>query len=531
MRFGGGVVKGRFGFEEISFKAPRGGVLGLAREFVAYQTAKFKTARMGYDAARQVIETGEAWDTVPRSESARLQDDLPDMMARSDAMWRNNGVYSGLLNRAVDNIVGSGIHVNPMTESREKNRDLSEAFRDDMMDADKFGPGGFDFYTGQRLALLDCLRGGNSLWYRSDAGWQLFEPAQVGTPMGYDTDLRRIQQGVELDGSGRPARYWVGPFAAWGYVDLAKAAGLRADLCVLVGNREYVSGHRSVPALATQLERFVHLDKYLESELVGARMASSIVATVKSADKNVMNAFQTGLKSAADKEGTNQVAPLSKRVKLAPASIIPLLKDEEFQLHQSNRPTSVFPDYVRLMFRICGMKIGMPLEIGLLDFSEANFSSAKLLMMQARLTWGQWQELVMGPLVHRVYLDWLGRQTRVDLKSVKNPARHVIDYPKPPWIDVLKEAMGRREGVNSGWLSNTGVAREMGNVIEDVVAERAEEFKAAIAAVIHAGFKAGSDEYKQCLAHVVGNFGDYRTDLIKAGFLKTAENDPGGVVE
>jgi capsid protein len=524
-------MKGMFDFREVSAKAPRGGVLGMMREFVDLQAAKFRTVRMGYDAARQVIETGESWESVPRSESARLRDDLGEMMARSDAMWRNNGVYAGLLNRAVDNIVGSGIGVIPGTENREVNRALSEAFLEYARDPDAFGLMGMDFFSAQRVTLLDCFRGGNSLWYRPDAGWQMFEPAQIGTPLGYNPDLRRVQQGVELDAVGRPARYWVGPWAAWGYVDLAQAVGLRADLCVLVGNREYASGHRSAPTLSTQLERFVHLDKYLESELVGARMASSIVATVHSADKNVLNAFQTNLKKSADAEKSNQTPPLSKRVQMAPGSIIPLLQDEKFQLHQSNRPTSVFPDYVRLMFRICGMKIGMPLEVGLLDFSEANFSSAKLLMMQARLTWGQWQELVMGPLVRRVYLDWLRWQRAVDLKSVKYANRFAVDFPKPPWIDVLKEAMGRREGVNSGWLSNTGVAREMGTVIEDVVNERAAEYRAALLSVSAAGFKEGTEEYKQCLSHVLGNFGDYRSDLVKAGFLKSSMNDPGKVEE
>lgn len=514
------------GFASFGESAPKRlpGLMTLGREMVAYQVRKYQVARMGYDAAREIIETGESYDGMPRSEAARHQEDLPELMARCDHQWRNNGLFSGLITRAVDNIVGKGIHVLPQTGDRELNRALELEFHEYMSDSDAYGPDGMNGYQAQRVALLDVFRGGNNLHYESDAGWQSFEPAQVGTPLGYSTDLRRIQQGVEIGETGRVSRYWVGPFAAWGYVDMSQAVGLRADRCLLIGNREYASGHRSVPPLGNVVERFVHADKFIETYLVGARMASSIVATVTSPDKKILNAFATALTNGTVAKGQeDNLPPLSKRVRMAPASIIPLLGDEKFDFKSPGLQHTEFAAYIRFMMRICGIKIGMPLEIGILDFSETNFSSSKMLAAQAMLTWGQYQELVMGPLVRRQYSTWFRKTRKTAIpKSGTDVARFEIKFPKPAWIDSLKEAMARREGVDSGWLSNTSVASEMGRVIEDVIQERAAEVKAAIEAVTKI-YTPGSEEWKMCVQHTIGNAGDFREALAKGGFLKAKE--------
>jgi len=437
-------------------------------------------------------------------------------MAKSDFQYRNNGLYSGLLSRAADNMVGTGSTIQVQTSDEEYNTAKEESFRAYYEDAG-FTVNGLSGPQSQRVALLDCFRGGNSLWYKSDGGWQMFEPAQLGTPHGYSTDIRKIAAGVELL-DGKPSRYWVGNFSQWGYLDLHSSRGLRADKCFLMGNREYASGWRSVPPLASMISRFVDLDGYLEAELFGARAAASILGVVKSADKNVKQAFGTALKKGA--EDGNKNNNIMDRVNMTPGKVVHLMRDEEFKLETANRPGGQFKDFVRLLSRVQGIKLAMPLEIAYLDFSDSNFSAAQMLLNQCYITWRQWQEHVICPLVKRHYLEWDQTQTEVQApKSLQRASKFTVVHHKPRWANYAKEAAGRKLMLETGAISLEDVAGEMGHEMTDVVRKRVNQYKAVKAATIAAGYPEGTDEYKECFAYGIGNLGKYSTDLIKAGFL------------
>lgn len=501
-------------------------VLGSVRDLVVSQidlrTAKNNLEKMQYTQARRnVLDNTADRDSIPQSENARHEQDLPDLMAKSDFQYRNNGLYAGLLTRAADNIVGQGSTIQVHSSDEDYNSAKEKAFQDFYQDS-QFTTNGLSGPQSQRVALLDCFRGGNSLWYLSDSGWQMFEPSQLGTPYGYSVDLHKIASGIEMGTDGKPSRYWVGPFSTWGYIDLNRAYGLRADRCFLMGNREYASGFRSVPPLASMISRFVDLDKYLEAELFGARAAATFVGVVKSPDPNIKKAFTTAVQKGA--ETGAKFEDIQSRASMVPGSMVHLYGEEEFDLKSSNRPGPQFKEFVRLLQRVHGIKLGMPLEVAYLDFSETNFSAAQMILNQAAITWGQWQGHVVSPLVSRHYVEWDKVQTEVKpKKSVTRENKFSVQHHQPKWANYLKEAMGRREMMDAGAISLTDVARELGQEAEDVIRKRISEYKAVGLAAEKAGYAKGSDEYQLAVAYGIGNIEKFRSDLVKAGMLKEGE--------
>lgn len=424
-----------------------------------------------YRSAQRDAQRGPSGEVRGSSENWHLLADLDETIERSRETWRNNSIYSGVCRRSVDNMLGGvGVRVIPKTGDKELDQALQEAW-------EAHGEADGDllwtrrsFAQAQRMILLTAMREGNVLAYRSSGGWQLFEGAQIGTPMGYDRRAMQIHNGVQVDGQGRETRYWVAEYSKYGFLETASARGIRASECLLLGNPEYLSGYRAMPALQNALDRFDDVDGYLEAELFGSRMAASVLGEIKATDDKVWRALNTA------KEDSTAVKDGMKRIQFKPGTLFRSLPGEEFKLHYIQRPGQSFPDYMRVMFRVIGMPVGMPLELAFMDFSETNFSAAKFMMLQAQRTLEVWLMLVLAPWVRRAYRDWLAEQTEVRIKkSTRRPGGFELQYPRSQWIDALKEAQARFVGLKAGYTSLTEICRELNREVEDVLTERAEE--------------------------------------------------------
>ena len=157
-------------WKEISLAAARrargeksliGSVSGLVKSQLELRTARNNLAKMQYTQARRdILENNSDRDHIPQSENARHEQDLPDLMAKSDFQYRNNGLYAGLLTRAADNIVGTGSKIQVLSSDADYNTAKEKAFRDYYED-ENFTTNGLSGPQAQRVALLDCFRGGN----------------------------------------------------------------------------------------------------------------------------------------------------------------------------------------------------------------------------------------------------------------------------------------------------------------------------------------------------------------------------------
>lgn len=404
------------------------------------------------------------------SELGVLKDaDLEAIREWSRDEWRQNAIYSGMIRRSVDHWLGTGHDVIPKTGDAPLDDELRAAFKeygrkDGGFDAERR----FSFKRRQRLVALSMLRDGDHLVYKSDEGWQFFEGGQIGTPRGYDNSKMRILSGIQIDGANRPVRYWVADYSDRGYIDGTKARGLRADRCLFIENTEFTSGLRAVPILANALPRFQDLDGMLEAELLGSRAASSIMGEIHSEDPNAFNALSGTNKSDDAKDSDSP-----RRLEWSPGTIVNTRGDEKFTIHSPNRPSQMFADFCRMMFRICGMPLAMPLELSLFDITDANFTVGRMLVQMAQRSWDVFNLQHDEQFVIPVYLDWLANQKDVTVPAATpKPRNFELHAPQPPWIDPKKEAEAKQVLLECGAETLTNVAKTMQRDVEDILEEQ-----------------------------------------------------------
>ena len=128
-----------------------------------------------------------------------------------------------------------------------------------------------------------------------------------------------------------------------------------------------------------------------------------------------------------------------------------------------------------------GLASGMPLELILLDWSQANYSQSRAVLEQAYQTFCDWQDL-LEDLHYQPLFDW---QLNALLKEAgaKAPAEGVIvEWTRPAfaWIDQLKEAQARGLKMDRGFALHADVLKELGRDREQVVMGREREIRDAI---------------------------------------------------
>ena len=433
----------------------------------------------GYESASASIQRKQrASSILATSADGQLHGyDLYSIQEWSRLLWRNNPLYSSLFKRAADNIIGTGLVVNPKTDDKGTlNEELHAAF------AEYTAKGGpweltrrFSLAEAQRIAFFSVGRDGDFLGYRADEGWQFFEGGQIGTPRGYNTAGPRIIGGVQKDALDRPSYYWVSDYAWWGYIDYTTARGLRADLCKHVGRWDFFSQSRPLPVYQNALGMFEDFFRYLESHLLAAMQQACNTMEINSPHANVLAAL--GMDKANSADAVNRL----KGVRMAPAQVVHTYTGEKLTMHNSTLPNNAFPEYVRQNLRMIGMPLGLPLEIALMDFSQTNFAGAKMAINQAQATFLGWRQMLVEQFLTPVYADWFDRvrSASTDIKipkTLKYPQRFEIIEPQAGWIDAYKETLAINAQVEGGWETITHALKEhMGRELVDVVTESANE--------------------------------------------------------
>lgn len=468
-----------------------------AENELASKQARYLSA--AYDSAAGGIQK-RMINTLPRAEYGQLMVDPQrfTIVETSREIFRNCAIYSGLLSRCCDNAIGTGLEVVPRTSDSGLNAELGAAFR---AHTDAKGgwevTGQFSLNQGQRITLTSVMRDGDLLMFRSDDGWQFFENGQVGTPYGYDSVSLNIRQGVQYDGN-KPAYYWVGDYSPglWGYVDMRTARGLRADKCVHIWNPEFFSGVRGLPVFQNDLQKFNDIDNFLEAELMANIASSCYIGEINSPHANALDALSVA--RGADRNNTDP----HKNFQMAPAAVVHTGEHEKFTLHSPQRPATGMPDYVRLMLRLLGFRIGMPLELSVMDYTQTNFAGATMCIAQAALTLLFWRHnVIQDQMIRPVYLDFLATQKAVKIPAkTENVRKFETNAPRTAWLDIYKQALGFNEGIAGGWDTITRVVREeMNRTVEDVFNERADEI---VLAKKIAEAKGVPDEWREILKHI-----------------------------
>lgn len=404
----------------------------------------------------------------------------------------NSDLAVGVFNDLQDNIVGSGINVEPMIRlpSGELAVDQNASVRrlwelwGRKPEASQVIPWG----EVQRLACRSWLRDGdlfcqlviNSRSYQYPTvvpfGLELLEsdmvPFDLTMSQIRNGDDSRIIHGIEHDGWNRVKAYhvylrhpneFIGPLTAAGLLGETKAVPAERMLHLKFVRR--VNQARGVPIMHASTHRLSDLEDYEESERLAAKVAASLTAFIRKSP-DLPGQFDTTNSANADRSMTMQSAMIFDN----------LMPGEEVQTIESKRPNNVLGEYRNAMLRAVSAGTGAKAS-SISRHYEGTYSSQRQELVEAKPGYDRLREYFVAQFVRPIYEMFLLTSQlsgAVDLSGIDTQTLRDARYlgPGMPWINPKDEINADSKAVSAGFKSRHQVIRERGGDPVQVDMER-----------------------------------------------------------
>lgn len=398
---------------------------------------------------------------------------LTKMRDRSRDLERNNAVACAMLDRCVENVIGHGFTLRPLTSDTGFNKDAKELWDDWLGGADLRGMA--SAAELQRLVFRCMLRDGDAgvafVRKGSDAYLQTFTGDLIDTAYGGYNFAENILDGIKFDQNGRPLEYHVLGIAMDGQ---RSETIISARDFVFMARRRSPNQTRGEPAFAQNFALFDQISGYVEAAVVAARIAACQALLIKS--NNAGKEFGTLVQS---QNSNNQGQAFET---MEPGMVRRLRPGEDVVTVNPAQPTQSFPDFITQLLRFAGITMGLPLELVMLDFSRTNYSSARASLLQAYRSFRTLQQQFADQFLARTYRWRLSKWVKDGTLAVPAAIEdsfwdHTWQSPGWAWVDPQREIAGAMAEIDAGFNSRTAAMAERGRDFEDVAKRLAEELE------------------------------------------------------
>jgi lambda family phage portal protein len=391
---------------------------------------------------------------------------LSILRATARDLVRNNGHAESALTTICDHVIGWGIVAKPKPKNTRAMKAWESWAGTTACDAD----GRQDFAGLQHLVMRTVVESGEALVRRRlrrpeddlpiPLQIQVLEPDYLDTSRTSITGGGRIINGIELDALGKRAAYWLfreHPGAA----SLSSLASVRvpAESVLHVYRQDRASQMRGASWFAPVLLKFKDFDDFDDATLMKQKVAACL------------SVITTDTDGTAAPLGT--VDPESPTIdSLEPGGILNLAPGREVQVVQ---PPSVreYPDYVRTTLRAIATGLGVSYEDLTGDYSDVNFSSARMSRMRhwARVEDWRWRMLI--PQLCDPVWAWAMQAAAIMGAGEVPVARWTA--PPLPMIDPSNEGLAYQRNIRTGILTLSEAIRERGYDPDEFLAEYAAD--------------------------------------------------------
>jgi lambda family phage portal protein len=305
---------------------------------------------------------------------------------------------------------------------------------------------------------------------------EIIEPERLAdefaAPQAINPNLD-VRMGIEVDGFGAAQAYWIREIHPG---DLRSPRGVRdryvrvpADQMIHLRIVDRWPQTRGEPWLHAVARKLNDMDGYSEAEIIAARSAASYMGMIETPDMD----SPIGETQA---DGTQQL-------ELSPGLIERLGPGEKFSAFMPNRPNTAIDPFMRYMLREVAAGLSISYESLSRDYSQSNYSSSRLSLIDDRDVWRQLQQWFIRAFREPLHREWM--QAAVLSRAV--PEIPVESYALSPekfravsfkprgwsWVDPTKEVEAYKEAVKAGFTSTSRViaATADGADVEDIVRE------------------------------------------------------------
>lgn len=476
--------------------ARRRGPAAPARAKPAARTAPVVQTRM-YQAAKSSRLTS-GWASQTTSADSELVSSLRQLIQRSRALVRDSAYAKRAKVIVQNNVVGAGIGLQAqvMSSRGTLREDINDAIENTWREwccAEDCHTGGTLHFSDMERVLMGQVFEAGEVFIRKhyrafgDEGipfaLEVIESERMADELQYPTVPGAaapgtiIKMGIEQDAFGRPLAYWVRQRHPGEY----RWAGDRPDLVERVPASQIIHLRlverwpqtRGEPWLHAVARKLNDMDGYTEAEITAARGAANYMATIESADPNTPLAEPKS-------DGTRELA-------LEPGMVETLLPGEKLNFVSPNRPNAALDPFMRYMLREVAAGVGVSYESISRDYSQSNYSSSRLALLDDRDLWRMLQQWFIRSFRNPLHKEWLQAAVlsgsisgiRVDEYAIDPKKFEAVAF-KPrgwSWVDPTKEVAAYKEAVKAGFttvadvIANTGGGQD----IEDILRQRRRE--------------------------------------------------------
>ena len=398
----------------------------------------------------------------------------------------------------VNNVIGQGVGLQAKVKRqrgekllRQVNTGIEKAWRD-WIRADACHVGGaLHFSDLERLAFGEIFETGEvfirlhpraledsavPLALEVIEAERIADDHEISAPTGAQVTL-----GIEHDEYGKPAAYYMHRTHP---NTLRASPGLRDEIVRVPADQVYHlrlierwPQTRGVPALHAAISRLNQLGEYEHAALVAARIGASKVGFFESNEW------------AEEELGEGQEADGTPNTRVEPGEFTQLPHGYTFKGWDPNYPADAFDPFIRACLRGIAAGVGVSYESLSRDYSQSNYSSSRLSLLDDRDLWrvlqAWWIRSFREPL-HRV---WLQRAVLAGAIPEVDRGQYLADVPrfsevsfKPRgwgWVDPTKEVAAYKEAERAGYTTKADIiaATAGGADLEDVIGARARELE------------------------------------------------------
>ena len=289
--------------------------------------------------------------------------------------------------------------------------------------------------------------------------------------------LNEWRMGVEINEWGRPVRYAFltrHPGDYW-----FQSAPQKGDKHVFLPAADVIhlfiperpQQHRGVPWFHSVMADAHQLQGYEEAAVIRARAGASVMGFVTSPE---------GELDGDDVEGDRRISEFE------PGMWKYLEPGQNVSVPNISSPDQQYEMFVKNKVRRFASGFGCSYETLSRDFSETNYSSSRLSLLEDREHWKVIQSYLIENFHNRVFREWLDLAVLAGELPFDDYDARPERYDTPrwmargwDWVDPLKEAKAYRQMEQAGYMTKAQIVAKLGGDFFDNLTEFSREQQAA----------------------------------------------------